>query len=160
MGKELVWKTTTFLRYGWVCQRLTTRRNAAVMELFRSLPSEYRSSHYETKRTLIKSRSNQRKRADRLRRKVDALEVENQHLRRLLKHTEGLLRLHRQLSQTVDSAGSEDATRPCNPLLSDLPITGHQFAARCSTAFAAAWSVLLYRSQRSSSPRSESARYH
>ncbi|HJN13800.1 MAG TPA: hypothetical protein QF564_34325 [Pirellulaceae bacterium] len=100
------------------------------MELFRSHPSEYRSSHYETKRTLIKSRSNQRNRANHLRRRVDALETENQQLRRSVKYAEEQLRLNRQLQQTENATCSVHSTPPGNPLLSDLPIRGHQFAAK------------------------------
>ncbi len=100
------------------------------MELFRSHPSQYSSNHYETKRTLIKSRSNQRNRANRLRRRVDALEAENQRLRHSLKYAEEQLCLNRQFQQTEDTTTSSgQSTPPSNPL-SDMPIAGHQFAAR------------------------------
>ena len=109
---------------------LITRRNAAVMELFRTHPSQYRSSHYETKRTLIKSRCNQRKRANRLRHRVNALEAEIQQLRRSLQHNQDQLRLNRCPPQTVGSTCSDYSPPSNNPLLSDLPIAGHHFAAK------------------------------
>ena len=100
------------------------------MSLFRTHPSQYRSGHYETKRTLIKSRANQRKRADRLRRRVNALEAEVQQLRRSLKRAQDQLRLDRNFPRGVDSTCSDCSPSSNNPLLSDLPIAGHQFAGK------------------------------
>ncbi len=100
------------------------------MKLFRTHPSQYSSSHYETKRTLIKSRSNQRKRANRLRRKVAALVAKNRQLSHSLKHAEEQLYLNRQLQQAGDSTTSSEQSTPPSAPLSGMPIAGHQFAAR------------------------------
>jgi hypothetical protein len=100
------------------------------MELFRSHPSQYKATSYETKRNLIRSRDNQRKRAKRLRRRVDSLEFENQQLRLSLQDREEQLYLSRQLQETNDTSCSGHYTPSSNPLLSDLPIAGHQFAAK------------------------------
>lgn len=99
------------------------------MELFRTKPSQYRST-YETKRNLIRSRDNQRMRAKRLRRKVDALETENQQLRQLLKRANEQIQVNQQFLQAERSTSSERTSPAPNPLLCELPIPGHQFAAR------------------------------
>ena len=98
------------------------------MTLFRSHPSQYRSSHYEIKRNLIKSRDRQRRRAKFLSERVDAMESENQRLRRLLKQSEEQLLLDRQLHEISDATSNGDGTSVGNPLLSDMPIAGHSFA--------------------------------
>lgn len=103
------------------------------MGLFRSLPSEYRSTNYEAKRNLIKSRDRQRMRAQRLRRKVDDLKIENQRLRRSLNLAEEQLCVKQQLQQLEDSSSVVNPSPTSNPLLSDLPIFGHQFAAKMIT---------------------------
>jgi hypothetical protein len=99
------------------------------MRLFQARPSQYKSSHYETKRNLIKSRDRQRKRAKRLGRRVDALEAENQRLRRLLKQAEEQLLLIRQLQETKDATSDGQGIPGSSPLLSEMPIAGHCFPA-------------------------------
>jgi hypothetical protein len=105
------------------------RRNAAAMKLFRSHPSLYRSSDYETKRNLIKSRDCQRRRADRLRHRVDALEDENQRLRRLLKEAEEQRLLNQQLQETNVAMSNGQGTPDSSPVLSEMPVAGHSFPA-------------------------------
>ena len=99
------------------------------MSLFRSSVSQYRSSHYEVKRNLIKSRNRQRKRAQQLRVEVDAQKAEVQRLRSLLKQTEEQLALTRQLEEIDNAMAAErDAFANC-PLQSEMPIAGHCFTA-------------------------------
>lgn len=100
------------------------------MGLFRTKPSEYRSTNYETNRNLIKSRNNQRSRAKRLRRKMEALQFDNQRLRQSLKRANEQLQVNQQLLQIERSTSSERASPASNPLLYELPIRGHQFAGR------------------------------
>jgi hypothetical protein len=61
---------------------------------------------------------------------VDSLEFENQQLRLSLQDWEGQLRLSRQLQETNGTWCSGRYTLASNPLLSDLPIAGHHFAAK------------------------------
>jgi len=99
------------------------------MELFRSRRSLYRSSQYEIKRNLIRSRDRQRRRAERLRGQVEALEAENQRLRRSLKRCEEQLQLH-TLAQETNRAASTEGDHPADrSSLSAMPIAGHHFAA-------------------------------
>lgn len=99
------------------------------MSLFRSNPSQYRASHYEVKRNLIKSRDRQRKRAKLLRLEVDAQEAENQRLRGLLRQAEEQLLLTRQLEEINNAMSAERDALANSPLLSEMPIAGHCFTA-------------------------------
>lgn len=99
------------------------------MTLFRSSPSQYRSSHYEVKRNLIRSRDRQRKRAKLLRIEVDAQEAENQRLRGLLKQAEEQLLLTRQLEKINNAMSDERDALANSPLLSEIPVAGHCFTA-------------------------------
>lgn len=97
------------------------------MALSGTRPSQYKSSHYEAKRTLIRSRARQRQRAKRLQQQVDALKAENEQLRQSLRQVEEQLQVIRTLQPLEDAASLHDgiATR-----LLEMPIAGHQFAAR------------------------------
>ena len=99
------------------------------MRLFRIRPSEYKSSPYEITRNLIRSRERQRQRVKRLRRRVDVLETENRRLCRWLKQTEEQLLLTRRLQETEGAASDRHGSPVSNPLLSEMPIAGHCFAA-------------------------------
>lgn len=93
--------------------------------LFRSSPTEYRSSDYETKRNLLKSRDAQRRRAKRLQKKMEILQRQNKQLARELADAE----MQTRACQMVAQLEPPDL-QPRNPLLFDLPIPGHQYAAK------------------------------
>ena len=99
------------------------------MRLFQTRPSDYKSSHYEIKRNLIKSRDRQRRRAERLRGRVDALEAENQRLCRELKQAEEQLLLARKLQEIEDVTSDNHGSPGGSPLMSETPIAGHCFTA-------------------------------
>lgn len=98
--------------------------------LFRSRPNQYRSSDYETKRNLIKSRNTQRIRAKRLRKQMDVLQTQNQELRRQLADAQMQVRAYQQAAQEQLPDLETESSNSTNPLLSDLPVRGHQFAAK------------------------------
>ena len=99
------------------------------MTLFRSCPSDYKSSDYETKRNLIKSRNRQRKRAQNLRVRVGELEAENQRLQRELEHTKDQVLLIRQLSNVAPSTSDGPGTACIEQPLAKMPIVNHSFTA-------------------------------
>jgi hypothetical protein len=61
---------------------------------------------------------------------VDALEAENQRLRRLLKQAEELRLLNRQLQEAKDATCNGQDSAGSGPWLSDMPIAGHCFAGK------------------------------
>lgn len=97
--------------------------------LFRTSVNQYRSSDYETKRNLFKSRNVQRERARRLRKKLEILEGQKKQLAQELAEAELQIRAHR-LAAELHMLGGQEPETPTNPLLSDLPISGHQYAAK------------------------------
>jgi len=99
------------------------------MALFRSRPSQYKTSSYETARNLIRSRNHQRNRAKRLRGRVDALEAENQQLRSSLKQCEEQLLLHRQIQELGGAASAGEGNPVDDSPLSAMRIVGHHFTA-------------------------------
>lgn len=99
-------------------------------KLFRSKPALYSSTAYETKRNLIRSRDRQRSRAKRLRNKVEILESQNEQLRRQVAEMQKQLQEERQIFELKRSTAKQESCPVANPLLSDLPIRGHQFAAK------------------------------
>ncbi len=99
------------------------------MTLFRSCPSDYKSSDYETKRNLIKSRNRQRKRAQELRVRVGELEAENQQLRRELQHAEEQVLWIRELSSVEPSTSEGQGTATIEQPLAKMPIVNHSFTA-------------------------------
>lgn len=99
------------------------------MTLFRSSPSDYKSSNYETKRNLIKSRNRQRKRVQKLRSRVVDLEAENQRLRRQLQQAEEQLFYSRQLQESEDATCNGHGMVTNEQPLAKMPIAGHSFTA-------------------------------
>ena len=99
-------------------------------KLFRSSPAEYRSTNYETKRNLIESRDNQRRRARRLRNKMDILQSQNEQLRQQLAISNEQLHQERQRAELQRSIAEQDSNAAANLLLSERPIFGHHFGAR------------------------------
>lgn len=98
-------------------------------KLFRSSPSQYRSTDYETKRNLIRSRNAQRNRAKRLRRKMDLFQDQVDQLRRQLAEAKGQLLEERKIGQLRESVAKQHDHQQTNPLNSEMPLAGHQFAA-------------------------------
>lgn len=98
------------------------------MTLFRSRPNEYKSSDYETKRNLIKSRNQQRKRAQNLRGRVGELEAENERLRRELQQAKEEVLLTRQLSN-LETGISDEQDPAIEQPLAKMRIAGHRFTA-------------------------------
>ncbi len=98
-------------------------------KLFRSSPAQYRSTNYETKRNLIKSRNAQRNRAKRLRRKVELMQDQLDHLRRQLAEAKGQLVEERKIAQLRESDAKQNDHRQNCPLNSEMPVAGHQFTA-------------------------------
>jgi hypothetical protein len=99
------------------------------MTLFRSHPSEYKSSAYETKRNLIESRNRQRSRAQRLRSRVDVLEDQNERLRRQLHQAEEQLLLNRQLQESENATGNGHGIGSSEHPLAKMRIANHSFTA-------------------------------
>jgi len=96
------------------------------MALSGTRPSQYKSSHYEVKRSLIRSRDRQRQRAERLQQQVEALKAENQRLRQDLQQAAEELEMVRTLQPFEDAVSPLDslATR-----LSEFHIAGHHYSA-------------------------------
>ena len=99
------------------------------MTLFRSRPNDYKSSDYEIKRNLTKSRNRQRKRAKNLRAKVGELEAEIQRLRRELQQAKEQVLLIRQLSNIETGPSDGQGTAAIEQPLAQTPIVGHSFPA-------------------------------
>lgn len=97
--------------------------------LFRTSVNQYRSSAYETKRNLLKSRDVQRRRARQLRKKMEILEGQKKQLTLDLAEAKLQIRAY-QLAAELQMLGGQESEFPTNPLLSDLPIGGHQYAAK------------------------------
>jgi hypothetical protein len=74
-------------------------------------------------RALLRSRSNQQRRAKRLRRELQALKEENEQLRHELKRAEELRQIQSSMSQQLPP-------EPNQASLQGLPIRGHQFVAK------------------------------
>lgn len=98
--------------------------------LFRSKLNEYSSTDYEAKRNFFKSRNTQRNRANRLRKKMAILRWENEQLRRQLSSAEMQLHAYQQGAEAQRPAPESEPGLSTNPLQSEVPIPGHQFAAK------------------------------
>lgn len=99
------------------------------MTLFRSYPTEYKSSDYETKRSLIRSRNHQRERSQKLRSRIDELEDENRRLRHQLQQAEAQLFSNCQLQGSEDTTCNGHGIGAAEQPLAKMPIAGHSFTA-------------------------------
>jgi len=99
------------------------------MTLFNSFLSQYRSSLYETARTLLKSRNSQAARAERL-------ELENRRLRKEIERITAARLVteqqHDQAKQLLHQERIENQRLREQPirLANDLPLPGHRYGAK------------------------------